>query len=163
MSFLLDWRQGGSIVSRTLSLAAVGGQLIETVDRPEEGIVAEGVVNTGSAENPVWTPNTVARPAESHYRQFYDRNHEENNTYDASYLKIREFSLGYTFANRGNFFQDGRSLTLTLVGRNLYAFSAIPHFDPEQLAVQGTQFVSGVEDMSYATTRSWGLKLGLNF
>ncbi|MEL7425964.1 MAG: hypothetical protein AAFN81_23430, partial [Bacteroidota bacterium] len=62
-----------------------------------------------------------------------------------------------------SFFQDGRSLSLTLVGRNLYAFSAIPHFDPEQLAVQGTQFVSGVEDMSYATTRSWGLKLGLNF
>ncbi|MEL6657655.1 MAG: SusC/RagA family TonB-linked outer membrane protein [Bacteroidota bacterium] len=163
MGFLLDWRQGGSIVSRTLSLAAVGGQLIETLDRPEEGIVSEGVVNTGSAENPVWTPNTVARSAESHYRQFYDRNHEENNTYDASYLKIREFSIGYTFANKGSFFQDGRSLSLTLVGRNLYAFSAIPHFDPEQLAVQGTQFVSGVEDMSYATTRSWGLKLGLNF
>ena len=163
LGLLLDWRQGGTIVSRSLSLAAVGGQLIETVDRPEAGIVAEGVVNTGSEENPVWAPNTTAVNAESYYRQFYDRNHEENNTYDASYLKIREFSLGYTFTNRGSFFQNGRSLSLALIGRNLYAFSAIPHFDPEQLAVQGSQFVSGVEDMSYATTRSWGLKLGLNF
>ena len=39
----------------------------------------------------------------------------------------------------------------------------ITHFDPEQLAVQGNGFVSGVEDMSYATTRSIGIKAGLNF
>ncbi|MGH1434783.1 MAG: SusC/RagA family TonB-linked outer membrane protein [Lewinella sp.] len=163
LGLLLDWRQGGVLVSRTQALAGVAGQLLETENRPDEGIIAAGVVNTGSEENPVYSPNTKAVSAESYYRQFYDRNHEENNTYDASYLKIREFSLGYTFKNKGAFLREGRSLKLSLIGRNLYAFSAIPHFDPEQLAVQGSQFVSGVEDMSYATTRSWGLKVGLNF
>ncbi|WP_367391976.1 SusC/RagA family TonB-linked outer membrane protein [Lewinella sp. LCG006] len=163
LGLLLDWRQGGVLVSRTQALAGVAGQLLETENRPDEGIIAVGVVNTGSQENPVYSPNTTAVSAESYYRQYYDRNHEENNTYDASYLKIREFSLGYTFENRGAFLREGRSLKLSLIGRNLYAFSAIPHFDPEQLAVQGSQFVSGVEDMSYATTRSWGLKVGLNF
>ena len=54
-------------------------------------------------------------------------------------------------------------IDLALVGRNLFAISEIPHFDPEQLAVQGSGFVSGVEDMSYATTRSIGLKAGFNF
>jgi hypothetical protein len=54
-------------------------------------------------------------------------------------------------------------LSISLVGRNLYAFSAIPHFDPEQIAVQGNNFVSGVEDMSYPTTRSFGIKLGVEF
>ena len=166
LSFLLDWRHGGILVSRTLALAAVGGQLIETENRPAEGIVAQGVVNTGTAENPVYVPNTVALPAETYYRQFYDRNHEENNTYNASYLKLREFSLGYTFKTgdqgRG-LLRKSHHLSIALIGRNLFAFSHMPHIDPEQLALQGQQFLSGVENMSYASTRSFGLKLGFDF
>lgn len=162
LGFLLDWRQGGIIVSRTRALGNVGGQLAETSFRPEAGIVPEGVVNTGTVENPVFTPNTVAVSAESYYRQFYDRNHEENNTYNASFLKLRQFSIGYTFDNLSLFNQDS-SLCLSLIGRNLFAITENPHFDPEQLAVQGQGFISGVEDMSYATTRSIGFKAGFNF
>ncbi|SCY42978.1 TonB-linked outer membrane protein, SusC/RagA family [Nonlabens sp. Hel1_33_55] len=165
-SFLLDWRQGGILVSRTLALGAVGGQLNDTSFRPEEGIVADGVINTGTPENPVYVQNTTAVTAESYYRQFYDRNHEENNVYDASYLKLRQFSIGYNFELKdGAFgiFGDGADLRVSLIGRNLFAISEIPHFDPEQLAVQGQGFVNGVEDMSYASTRSIGLKAGINF
>ncbi|VXB51190.1 SusC/RagA family TonB-linked outer membrane protein [Maribacter litoralis] len=162
MGFLFDWRQGGIIVSRTRALGNVGGQLAETAFRPEGGIVPEGVVNTGTADNPVYTPNTVAVTAESYYRQFYDRNHEENNTYDASFLKLRQVSVGYTFDNLSLFNQDA-TLSLSLIGKNLFAITENPHFDPEQLAVQGQGFISGVEDMSYATTRSIGFKAGFNF
>ena len=162
LGFLLDWRQGGIIVSRTRALGNVGGQLAETAFRPEEGIVPQGVVNTGTDDNPVYTTNTVEVSAESYYRQFFDRNHEENNTYDASFLKLRQFSLGYTFDHLNLFNQDA-SLSLSLIGRNLFAITENPHFDPEQLAVQGQGFVSGVEDMSYATTRSFGFKAGFNF
>ena len=158
LGFLFDWRQGGVLVSRTLALAGVGGQLIETENRPAEGIIAEGVVNTGTPESPVYTQNTKAITAESYYRQYYDRNHEENNTYDASYLKLREFNLGYTFK-----FRRTQQLSVALIGRNLFAFSAIPHFDPEQIAVQGQKFVGGVEDMSYPSARSIGVKIGLQF
>ncbi len=165
LNFLLDWRQGGQLVSRTLSLAGVGGQLIETENRPEKGIVAEGVVNVGSSDNPVWQTNTTAISAESYYRQYYDRNHEENNVYDASYLKLRQLSIGYTFssARETGFLGNGRQLNVALIGRNLFAWSKIPHFDPEQLAVQGNQFISGVEDMSYPSSRSLGVKLGFDF
>ena len=162
LGFLLDWRQGGIVVSRTRALGNVGGQLAETSFRPEAGIVPQGVVNTGTAANPVFTENTVAVSAESYYRQFYDRNHEENNTYDASFLKLRQFSIGYTFDNL-NVFKQNTSLSLSLIGRNLFAITENPHFDPEQLAVQGQGFISGVEDMSYATTRSFGFKAGFNF
>ena len=162
LGFLLDWRQGGIVVSRTRALGNVGGQLAETSFRPEAGIVPQGVVNTGTAVNPVFTENTVAVSAESYYRQFYDRNHEENNTYDASFLKLRQFSIGYTFDNL-NVFKQNTSLSLSLIGRNLFAITENPHFDPEQLAVQGQGFISGVEDMSYATTRSFGFKAGFNF
>ena len=165
LSFLFDWRQGGELVSRTRALATVGGQLAETTPRPEEGIVADGVVNIGTEANPEYTPNTTAISAESYYRQFYDRNHEENNVYDASYLKLRQFSIGYSFELRNGFLglAEGGKVSFNIIGRNLFAFSEIPHFDPEQLAVQGNGFVSGVEDMSYATTRSIGFKAGINF
>lgn len=162
LGFLLDWRQGGILVSRTLSLAGVGGQLIETEDRPDAGIVAPGVVNIGTATEPQYVENTTAITAESYYRQYYDRNHEENNVYDASYLKLRQVSLGYTW-NNPSFLKRNGSLSFSLIGRNLFAISEIPHFDPEQLAVQGNRFVSGVEDMSYATTRSFGAKIGFDF
>lgn len=158
LNFLLDWRQGGEIVSRTRALGNVGGQLAETSFRPEEGIIAQGVTQDG-------TPNTVAVSAESYYRQFYDRNHEENNIYDASFLKLRQFSIGYSFNISPGFLglQEGADLQLSLIGRNLFAITENPHFDPEQLAVQGNSFISGVEDMSYATSRSFGFKAGLNF
>lgn len=166
LGFVFDWRQGGRLVSRTQALAGVAGQLLETVNRPESGIIAPGVVNSGTAENPLYVPNTKAIPAETYYRQFYDRNHEENNTYDASYLKLREVNIGYTFSKtalQSSFLKGLESLRISLLGRNLFAISDIPHFDPEQIAVQGQTVLRGVEDMSYATTRSFGLSIGLGF
>lgn len=166
VGLLLDWRQGGELVSRTLSLAGVAGQIEETENRPTEGIIADAVVNTGTAENPVYVPNTTAVSAESYYRQFYDRNHEENNIYDASYLKLRELSIGYTLNREqlaGTFLSGIQTLKLSLVGRNLYAWSAIPHFDPEQFAIQGQSLLGGVEDMTYPSARSIGINLNLEF
>ena len=166
LGVLVDWRQGGEIVSRTLALAGVAGQLEETVNRPAEGFVIEGVQNTGTDENPVYVENTTAVSAESFYRSFYNRNHEENNVYDASFLKIREVSLTYRFRDAvlDNSFLKGLSgLTVSVIGRNLYAFTAIPHFDPEQFAIQGQNLIGGVEDISYPTARSFGLKLGVEF
>ena len=158
-SFLFDWRQGGEIVSRTRALGNVGGQLAETANRPTAGIVAQGVnVNTGQ-------PNTIAVSAESYYRQFYDRNHEENNVYDASYLKLRQFSIGYTLNLNEGFLglKNTSTMNFSFIGNNLFVITENPHFDPEQLAVQGNGFVSGVEDLSYASSRSLGFKVGFDF
>ncbi len=166
LAFLLDWKQGGVLVSRTLALAGVAGQLIETENRPAEGIVVDGVVNTGTAENPVYVQNTKAITAESYYRSYYDRNHEENSTYDASFVKLRQVALGYTFNTKmlsRSFLKNVKGIEISAVARNLFAISHIRHFDPEQMAVQGNKFVSGVEDMSYPTVKSVGIKLGVNF
>jgi TonB-linked SusC/RagA family outer membrane protein len=160
VNFVFDWRQGGILISRTLALAGVAGQLEETSDRPEAGIVAQGVINVGTDENPQYEPNSIAVSPEAYYRNLYDRNHEQNNTYNASYLKLRSFSLGYDVGEKLNW---EHSFVVSLIGRNLFAISEIPHFDPEQLAVQGQQFVNGVEDMSYASSRSLGLKVDFKF
>jgi hypothetical protein len=166
MGFTFDWRQGGQLVSRSLALAGVAGQLAETEFRPESGIIAGGVVNVGTAESPSYIPNTTPINPESYYRQFYDRNHEENNIYDASYLKLREFSLGYSLSRsqlENSFLNVFQGLRISLVGRNLFAFTEIPHFDPEQISVQGQRFYQGVEDMAYPTTHSIGVNLGFDF
>nr|WP_293837474.1 SusC/RagA family TonB-linked outer membrane protein [uncultured Arsenicibacter sp.] len=165
LGFLLDWRQGGILVSRTLALAGVAGQLIETANRPDAGIVAKGVVNTGTADNPNYQPNTLAIPAETYYRMYYDRNNEENNTYNASYVKLREMSIGYTLPETSGFARKlgMQRLTIALIGRNLLALSHIPHFDPEQTSFQQNQLQTGVEDMTYPTSRSIGVKLSVNF
>lgn len=165
-SMLWDWRQGGTIISRTLSLAGVAGQLEETAIRPEEGLIIDGVMNTGTLENPTYVENTVAIPAETYYRSYYDRNHEENNAYSATFVKLRELSVGYTVSSENSrmaWLTEGRQLRISVIGRNLLAFSEIPHFDPEQFSVQGQNFVSGVEDMSYPTVRSVGVNIGLEF
>lgn len=164
LNFNIDWRQGGSIVSRTQALAGVAGQLAETEFRPEEGLIFDGVINTGTPDNPVYETNNIAINPETYYRQFYDRNHEENNLHDASYLKLREFQLSYNFSKSAlskSFLQKAEGLSLSLIGRNLFVFSSIPHFDPEQLAVQGNTFVNGVEDMSYPSARSIGISLNV--
>jgi len=159
LNFTFDWRQGGQLVSRTQALAGVAGQLAETENRPEEGLVFPGVTADGAV-------NTIAINPETYYRQFYDRNHEENNMYDASYLKLRQFQLSYRFTKQrlsNTFLSDLEGITFSIVGRNIFAISEIPHFDPEQIAVQGNTFVSGVEDMSYPTARSFGVSLNVGF
>ncbi len=166
LGVLLDWREGGQLVSRTLSLAGVAGQLEETAFRPEDGIVIPGVQNTGTAAEPIYVANTTPISAESYYRGYYDRNHEENNLYDASYLKLRELSLTYRLDHdqlAGTFLRGLQGASLSLIGRNLYAWSKIPHFDPEQFAIQGQNIVSGVEDMAYPSARSVGVNLGVTF
>ncbi|MGY8910960.1 MAG: SusC/RagA family TonB-linked outer membrane protein, partial [Flavobacteriales bacterium] len=132
--------------------------LDETSNRDTD-IFAQGVNQTTGL------PNTVAVSPESYYRQFYDRNHEENNVYDASFLKLRQFSIGYTLNLNEGFLglKDTSTMNFSFIGNNLFVITENPHFDPEQLAVQGNGFVSGVEDMSYATSRSLGFKVGFNF
>ena len=165
-NFVMAWHRGGEIVSRTQALAGVAGQLAETGFRPDEGLIHEGVQNVGTEDNPQYVPNTTAVPAESFYRQFYDRNHEENNTFDASYIKLREASLSYMLDKSqlsGTFLNGFENIKISLIGRNIFAISQNPHFDPEQFAVQGQNFLGGVEDISYPSTRSIGLSLNLNF
>ena len=43
LGFLIDTRQGGIVVSRTKTIGSTSGQLQETLEGRETGIVAEGV------------------------------------------------------------------------------------------------------------------------
>lgn len=154
LNFLVDWRYGGVIVSRTKAIGSTSGVLSETLIGREEGIVGDGVVNVGTDENPIYEENTTAISAAEYYNQFYNRANEESALLDASYLKLRQIGLSYTFPDAWAQKMNVNSFKVGFVARNLFTLTENPHVDPELSAMQGTQQVYGVEDLSYPSTRS---------
>tara|TARA_B100000508_G_scaffold141097_1_gene147054 strand:+ start:155869 stop:159066 length:3198 start_codon:yes stop_codon:yes gene_type:complete len=163
LNFLLDWRHGGVVVSRTRAVGSTSGVLAETLEGREDGIVGDGVVNVGTEENPIYEENTTVVSAAEYYNQFYNRANEESSTYDASYLKIRQVGISYTFPDKLTKKMGVQEFKIGFIARNLFTWTENPHFDPELSAMQGTSQVFGVEDLSYPSTRSFGMNVQFNF
>ncbi len=163
MTVLVDWRQGGTLVSRTKALGSTSGVLEETLVGRENGVVGEGVMNVGTASEPVYVPNTTVVPASQFYNNFFDRGNEASATYDASYVKLRQVSFYYQLPTEITQRIGFERISLGLVGSNLLLFTENPHIDPELNAFQGRNITYGVEDMSYPSTRSFGISLKTQF
>ncbi|SOE20555.1 TonB-linked outer membrane protein, SusC/RagA family [Spirosomataceae bacterium TFI 002] len=163
LKVIVDWRQGGTIVSRTKALGSTSGVLKETLVGRENGVVGEGVVNVGTTDNPQYQPNTTVVAASQYYNNFYDRGNEASALYDASYIKLRQVALYYQFPQKLVRSFKMQSLKLGFVGSNLFLITENPHFDPELNALQETNIIYGVEDMSYPSTRSFGISLKTEF
>ncbi len=161
--FVFDWRQGGTIVSRTKALGSTSGVLKETLVGRENGITGEGVMNVGTAENPQYVPNTTVVPASTYYNNFFDRGNEASALYDASYLKLRQVSIYYSFPDQFAKSIGFQTIKAGFVGSNLLLFTENPHFDPELNAMQGRNLTYGVEDMSYPSSRSFGFSIKTQF
>ena len=52
---------------------------------------------------------------------------QEEHVEDASYIKLRELALTYSFGKMGAF----KDLNFSVIGRNLYSFDKYQGFDPE--------------------------------
>lgn len=163
MMVLVDWRKGGTIVSRTKAIGSTSGVLQETLVGRETGIIGDGVMNVGTVENPVYVPNTTSVSASQYYNNFFDRGNEASSLYNASYLKLRQVSLYYNVSDRLTKALGFESIKLGIVGSNLLLFTENPHFDPELNAFQERNIISGVEDISYPSTRSFGVSLKTEF
>jgi len=163
LGFLIDTRQGGIVVSRTKTIGSTSGQLQETLEGRETGIVAEGVVNTGTDDSPIYTPNTINVDARTYNNRYYERDNVEAAKYDASYTKLREVSLGYSFPKRMIDQLPISSARFSVTGRNLILWTDNPHFDPETVGVSGGTLQPGIENMSYPSSRSFTFNLQVNF
>ena len=60
----------------------------------EHGIVVNGVTEHGTDNNKTYRENTKRIEAKDYFKPL--RNIGEHNAFDASFIKIRELSLGYT-------------------------------------------------------------------
>jgi TonB-linked SusC/RagA family outer membrane protein len=163
LGFVFDWRSGGTIVSRTKALGSTSGVLQETLAGRETGVIGEGVMNVGTAENPQYVTNTTSVPASTYYNNFYDRGNEASALYDASYLKLRQLSIYYDLPMAWVSQIGFQKVRVGFVGSNLLLFTENPHFDPELNALQGRNITYGVEDMSYPSTRSFGFSIKTEF
>lgn len=169
LGFLFDFRYGGIVVSRTKTIGSTSGQLEETLYGRENGydltVEGNGIVSPGVIKNADGTfrPNDVEITSRNWHNRYYERNNVEAALYDATYLKLREVTLGYNIPRSVLGRMPIQDVKISLVGRNLFLWTENPHFDPETLAMGGGTLIPGVEDMSFPSTRSIGFNLNVKF
>jgi TonB-linked SusC/RagA family outer membrane protein len=160
LSALLDVRQGGTIYSNTHATGIEGGTLEGTTEHRNETVVGDGVVRTGDGG---FAENATAAPYVTWLRSYYARPNVEANSFDASYMKLRELSLSYNFSPSWLTENGVQNLGVSLVGRNLLLWTDVPHIDPETTIKNGEQRIPGFEVQQLPSTRSFGMNVRLDF
>jgi TonB-linked SusC/RagA family outer membrane protein len=141
-----EWKNGGKMYSGTNSLLDTYGLSTKTGNR-DELLVQEGVTETGEK-------NTKAATKEATYNRY--SNIAETAIYDASFVKLRELSLGYTIPQ----FSKSFEMRLSAFARNILLSSKLPNLDPE--SSQGNNnMAGGFERLSIPQTTSIGLGMNL--
>lgn len=175
LGFLLDWRHGGVVKSRTLLIGGTSGLVAETAEYDRESTQFIGgqtqVTGVSTLDRAGYqydadgnlVDNDVAVSARDFYWSHFNRGNEEVGIYDASYLKLRELSIGYSFGKGIASAIGAQKLDFSIIGRNLLLFTENPHFDPEVFSFDGNTIVPGVEDMATPSSRSIGFRLGVQF
>ncbi|MFI2742118.1 SusC/RagA family TonB-linked outer membrane protein [Zhouia sp. PK063] len=145
MTALFNMQQGGDIYSFTEAQAVSAGTAARTVNR--EAIAATGV------------------DAQQYYQRIAGA--AEEFVYDASYMKLGEFSIGYRFSN--DFLEKFTHNTIQsakfgVVGRNLfYLYKHTPGTTPDAGSYNRTLFGQAIDYATIPNTRSIGLSLNVSF
>jgi hypothetical protein len=158
-SFLIDGQYGGIVYSQTHHKMSEQGKLEHTLRGREDGfIIGEGVVDNGDG---TYSPNTKQVTLPDFYADYYRRANVESNSFDASYVKLREVRIEYnlpakllsrTFINKAS---------IALYGRDLAMITDFPMFDPETAALNGSTILPGVEIGQMPTPRTYGMNITL--
>ncbi len=167
LGFMLDMRYGGNVYLSTVSALNTAGNSVESLKGRDEwyagtgGLIVDGVVQVGNDDNgkPIYEENTkYVNP-----QDFYSRKSAEDYVYDATCLRLRELTLGYTMPGKVLAHTPFTGLKVTLVGRNLWIIhkKTPKGFDPESVVSSGN--VGGIEYGSLPTMRSFGFNVNLSF
>src|SRR5699024_4535164 len=127
----------------------------------EEGyIIGEGVVQNPDGS---YSPNTTKAVTPDWYTRQYRRANVESNSFDASFLKLREVSLSYPLPQKwiGNIGVQG--LDLSVYGRNLAMITDFPIYDPETAALNGDTILPGIEMGQMPSPATYGFTLRATF
>jgi len=163
LNVLFDFQKGGTLFGRGYQTALYAGTLAETAEGNirEEGIVLDGVYGPGTT-NPGST-NTTILDAQSYFR-LQRKTPGDHTVFDASYIKLREVSFGYSFPVKKLSKTPFKKLTLSFVGRNLAILmkNTPSGLDPES-AGNSSGNIQGREYGQLPSIRNFGFKLLLNF
>lgn len=156
-SFLIDMKKGGDLYSMTTTWGRYAGALEETLIGREGGIVGEGVMPDGEGG---YVTNTVVADCEAFNKAAYVSDIAYSSIFDASFIKLREVKIGYTFKKFGNL--PLKEFNISAVGRNLAILSTnVPHIDPETAFSSGN--VQGLEFGQLPSARSIGFSISCKF
>jgi TonB-linked SusC/RagA family outer membrane protein len=168
LSFLFDIRQGGELYSETQTVGREGGIITETLEgradgydltKPGNGVIGQGVVFSNGTSGTISVNNKKVSAREWHTAWTGGRSVPEGVMYDASFVKLRELQIGYTLPDKLFGKAPFRSVTISLVGRNLFLWDKVPHIDPETMSYSGGTALPGIEYMSLPSSRSYGVNL----
>ncbi|HLL95530.1 MAG TPA: SusC/RagA family TonB-linked outer membrane protein [Spirosoma sp.] len=173
---LIDYRQGGKIFSATAASLLLRGQLKASEDR--EGMrVIPGILGDPATYKPLLDEagkeirNTIAMTAfQSHFTGgFGAYGADETNVYDATVIRLREVTLGYTVpkAFLTKYTKVFGSMRLSASGRNLWFVAPNMlkglNFDPEVLSSYPDLNIQGFDLGAAPSTRRYGLNLTATF
>ena len=160
-SFLVDGQLGGMIYSQSHHKMMEQGKLKSSLPGREENFI----IGAGVVQNPdkSYSPNTTKVLPVDYYGDYYRRANVESNSFDASYLKLREARLEYNFPKTllgKSFFKQ---VSVALYGRDLLMISSFPVFDPETAALNGATILPGVEMGQLPSSRTIGANITVKF
>ena len=170
LAALIDFQGGGQFFSRSKQLgvrtgqdpitAAINDRGANVRDPLEEG---GGVKVTGISEESGERVEAYV-DARSYYRNVVGRRIYEEWLFDASYVKLSEIRLGYTFDAEALSNLPFKSANVALIARNpaMIWQEAPDGIDPSSISTGG-QAISWYESGQLATVRSFGLNLNLVF
>jgi hypothetical protein len=159
-STLVDAKIGGDVYTMTSAWGRFAGILSESLEGRETGIVGNGVMLDGEGN---YVPNNVVVSAETFNHNAYGNDIVETSVFDASYVKLRQVTLGYDIPVSWGTGIGIQKINLSIIGRNLaILYKKVPHIDPETgfSSENGTQ---GQEFGQLPSTRSIGASLKLKF
>lgn len=157
LDILIDFRQGGHVVSGTDYFAYTYGLQKGTLVGRDGNLSVSGVNPSGAQQ----TWNIPVDKIDNYYSNY--ANITKNLVYDASFGKLRQFSLGYTFPAGMLKKTPFESASLSIVGRNLLVlWSKVPNIDPES-SYTNSGNSEGLEFFAMPQTRSLGFNLAVNF
>lgn len=167
LSFLVDIRKGGDIVSRNIGDLRRAGAAAETGDRDRNYNIAgwkgnaAGTLLADAGGNPV--ANDVQVTAEQFWGSMFAFGTGESYIFDASWVRLREASLTYTLPQSIVEKAKLSRIEIGISGRNLLLWAPnVPHIDPEVNA-QGANNSQGLEFNALPQTRSLGFMLRISY
>lgn len=157
---LIDAKVGGDVHSMTYAWGRYAGTLEETLIGRETGVVGKGVKSDG---NGGLVPNDVVVSAKEFNQYSYGNTIEESAIFDATYVKLRNVSVGYTFPKKllkGTGIEDFK---FSLIATNLaILYKKAPHIDPET-GFSSDNGEQGQEFGQIPSTRNVGFNINVKF
>jgi len=157
---LIDAKVGGDVHSMTNAWGNYAGTLENTLVGRETGIVGNGVMSDG---NGGYVTNNVVVPSKLFYQTAYGNTVESSVIYDATYVKLRQMSLGYTFPQN---WLNGTSISefkFSLVARNIaILYKEVPNIDPET-SFSSANNNQGLEFGQIPSAISYGFNVNVKF